>query len=64
MPSPQWQRDLAALLARVPYVGHGGLSALARDLGVSRDTLYSWHRGRRAPGAENRALLEAKRREG
>ena len=61
MPSPQWQRDLDALLARSPYVGRGGLRKLAEDLGVSYGTVRKWSCGMAQPNAENRALLESKR---
>lgn len=54
---PEWRQHLDALLAATPYVGHGGLRALARDLEVSYGALGQWRRGVVSPSAENRVRL-------
>ena len=64
MPRAQWQRDLAAVRKRTPYLGYGGLRKLAEDMGVSYVSLRKWAAGMGQPSAENRAKLAAALREG
>ena len=52
----EWQDNLKALLEGT-FAGYGGQSLLAEHLEVSRQTLYQWRTGRRAPNVINRLRL-------
>jgi len=52
----QWERDLKDML-NGPCAGHGGISLLAEELQVSRQAIYQWRTGRRAPNVSNRLAL-------
>ena len=53
-----WRDNLAALIENGgPYAGVGGITALAKALGISRQTIYDWKAQRNAPTMANRRQL-------
>jgi len=52
----KWKDDLNALLEGT-FAGYGGQSLLAEEMEVSRQTIYQWRTGRRAPNVINRLEL-------
>ena len=53
-----WRDNLAALIENGgPYAGMGGITALANDLGISRQTIHDWKAERNAPTMANRRAM-------
>ena len=55
---PTWRQHLETLIENGgAYAGHGGIADLAKDMGVSRQTIYDWKAQRNAPDVANRRAL-------